>query len=361
MAETFGQITDELIAAISEEIKAIKEGGGSERVGLHDGQLAGVVAGRFIYDFFLESDLNVPADSPGQLLVGDQVYDAVIIALQGFEISIAIREDIGRRIPSATLVITPYYLLELLQRRLEDAKNGKLRANTAMPMRLFGRMASNTLALSTLPNSSEEPKPNDEQYKAVIKAMHNEVSFIWGPPGTGKTRTLGIIVRELVHRGERVLVTSHTNAAVDAALKPVVRAFGKDDLEQGVVVRVGTPQLDEPEIRNNTFLEAIVERKSAGLLIEQATLQAKKKSLEQHRLELLRIFAVLEQVQKAEKQLQDLQTKLHQTEEDKRGIEVVLESQRERIHGLRMKLQEAEKAGFLKRLFSGLNPDSDRY
>jgi hypothetical protein len=43
--------------------------------------------------------------------------------------------------------------------------------------------------------------------------------LVLGPPGTGKTRTITEIAAACVARGQRVLVTSHTNRAVDNVLK----------------------------------------------------------------------------------------------------------------------------------------------
>ncbi|HBQ19478.1 MAG TPA: hypothetical protein DEF51_52910, partial [Myxococcales bacterium] len=57
---------------------------------------------------------------------------------------------------------------------------------------------------------------NEPQRRAVTRALAAEtVSLIHGPPGTGKTRCLVEVVRQLVARGERVLVSAASNLAVD--------------------------------------------------------------------------------------------------------------------------------------------------
>jgi hypothetical protein len=60
---------------------------------------------------------------------------------------------------------------------------------------------------------------NDYQLRALAWAVAaDDAVCIHGPPGTGKTRTLAAFVAEAVARGERVLVTAHSNQAVDNLL-----------------------------------------------------------------------------------------------------------------------------------------------
>ena len=63
---------------------------------------------------------------------------------------------------------------------------------------------------------------NAKQAEAVGLAYGSEqVACIQGPPGTGKTRVLSLIVRMMVERGERVLMTSHTHMAINNALNKI--------------------------------------------------------------------------------------------------------------------------------------------
>lgn len=60
---------------------------------------------------------------------------------------------------------------------------------------------------------------NGNQRMSVLKALTaNEYLLLKGLPGTGKTQTLVALIRLLVLMEKSVLITSHTNSAVDNLL-----------------------------------------------------------------------------------------------------------------------------------------------
>ena len=60
---------------------------------------------------------------------------------------------------------------------------------------------------------------NDKQKEAVKKALNaTELCMIWGPPGTGKTEVIAEIARQEALRGNKTLISSQANLAVDNAL-----------------------------------------------------------------------------------------------------------------------------------------------
>ena len=91
---------------------------------------------------------------------------------------------------------------------------------------------------------------NAGQNRAVNLAVNAEdCALIHGPPGTGKTYTIARLIRALVARGDRVLLTAFTNRAVDNALE-ALRAQGFEDIQ-----RVGTTtgiREDMLDVRLNT-------------------------------------------------------------------------------------------------------------
>ena len=76
---------------------------------------------------------------------------------------------------------------------------------------------------------------NEGQNQAVNLAVNaQDCALIHGPPGTGKTYTIARLIRALVDRGDRVLLTAFTNRAVDNAVE-ALRDQGFED-----ICRVGT-------------------------------------------------------------------------------------------------------------------------
>lgn len=78
--------------------------------------------------------------------------------------------------------------------------------------------------INKLIEETEKKQPQNNQVKAIKKAVGNENIFlIQGPPGTGKTTVIAEVVEQLVKQGEKVLVTSQTHVAVDNVLEKIAQ------------------------------------------------------------------------------------------------------------------------------------------
>ncbi|MHA1654384.1 MAG: AAA domain-containing protein [Candidatus Thorarchaeota archaeon] len=119
---------------------------------------------------------------------------------------------------------------------------------------------------------------NNSQKRAVETALSlsDESPFflIHGPPGTGKTRVIGEIVSHLVEKQNdcRVLITSHTNVAVDNAIETFWQIAGKK--AQGKTIRLGPLQKVARAVRKR-HITAILQKSggiSDGLLVYGCTL-----------------------------------------------------------------------------------------
>lgn len=96
---------------------------------------------------------------------------------------------------------------------------------------------------------------NAAQKAAIEKSMQAATLFVWGPPGTGKTATLGFIVANYLRRGKRVLLVSNTNRAVDVGLLSVIDAMEAIglDIPPDEITRFGEPALVEERLPELTF------------------------------------------------------------------------------------------------------------
>lgn len=80
---------------------------------------------------------------------------------------------------------------------------------------------------------------DDSQKKVLAKILgltQGNLSLVVGPPGSGKTEVIAKAADELAATGERVLVTSHTNIAVDNVIEKLATQ------NEHQVVRVGRPE-----------------------------------------------------------------------------------------------------------------------
>ena len=108
------------------------------------------------------------------------------------------------------------------------------------------------------------------------------MTWIWGPPGCGKTKTLGEIVRFAFEKGKRVLVCSNTNKAVDQVLYSICQALGVEHpaMAEGKVLRVG--RIADKKLHkyaDYVTVEGIVERRTCALQERRGQIE---RSLELH-------------------------------------------------------------------------------
>ena len=90
---------------------------------------------------------------------------------------------------------------------------------------------------------SKRPDLNPSQNRAVSAALGSNLTLLWGPPGTGKTYTIAVVLEELLKLSEqdRILVTAPTHNAVDNVLRKFLANMKVNgNISQDQVIRVST-------------------------------------------------------------------------------------------------------------------------
>jgi len=262
-------LLDEFRTALREEVEAARRAASSAAVELTSGRRIGERAGSFQYLFSIESPLNIPDDSPADLLIAGQrgSIEATIVSVDGLSVIVSVPLDLGEFIGRARLQSDLTHLLRLLITRIEAM------ADAANP-------AGDRLLGIARPSGESESFEHDDLYKeqreAVASGLGRDITFIWGPPGTGKTITIGALATELHRRERSVLLVSHTNAAVDQALWRVAEAMNKEELEKGLVLRLGVAKDQRVAERPELLVETHVQRRSAELVVERDELTAEQ-------------------------------------------------------------------------------------
>lgn len=134
---------------------------------------------------------------------------------------------------------------------------------------------------------AEDGYRNPAQSDAITKAMRNRVSYIWGPPGTGKTATLGYIIANYLNAGKRVLFASNTNRAVDVGLLSALAAIQelRMPLKPEKLTRFGESALEHPQLEELNFEHQLDKRREQ--FVQEKQLETQKGSRDDVRRKML--------------------------------------------------------------------------
>ena len=265
-----------VIKAVQDEIEEIQNSPNAKQILITNGQLIGSLGESFRYKFDISDEFRSPPDIPIELHIGaeDVIVTGSILRCESDSfIELALDQFHGKYIPQAKLISRLDFIWKAAEKKLsglEEVQN--------LDVFKFALSPKPEIMYEDSVNEDwgEDYPPNPEQRIALKSSLRQKVTFVYGPPGTGKSQTIGWLVKELIRRGEKVIITSHTNIAVDNALQKICETKeGMGLRNSGDIIRLGEP-LNKG--LNDLRLPLVIEKKSAGLKqnLDELKLQANK-------------------------------------------------------------------------------------
>lgn len=224
--------------ALQGEISYLRKNGGKKQ-SLFDGKLIEFKKGKYIYSFESDDELSYPEGTPITIWHRQEKEEGSILGCEEFTIIIETKAKLGKDIPSIDISAEPWRLLNSLIERLTIMKSEP------------SQIVKSLICEGTNSIEHSDTEISRGQDTAVKMSFEQPITFVWGPPGTGKTQTLAKIVLKHIENEEKVLMLSYSNVSVDGAVKRVAKLAG-DTIKPGIFVRYGYPK--DKELLNHEYL-----------------------------------------------------------------------------------------------------------
>lgn len=226
--------------ALNAEIEEIDKNGNGSII-LTKGRAMPKIGSEFRYSFYVEYIPSIVPDTPCDLKISGETYSAIVISCEDTKIILATQKELEvSALGKVQLQTGSTQLMKSLIKRIEDNRTRKNELGDFMFSAGEGD-AFHKINKYTKPVSDDF---NEEQYTALKSAIENDVTFIWGPPGTGKTKVISVLLAEILNCNRTALLASHTNTAVDNALiktDSMIETKWADDEKNWPILRVGVP------------------------------------------------------------------------------------------------------------------------
>ncbi|CAG9621643.1 DEAD/DEAH box helicase [Sutcliffiella rhizosphaerae] len=184
----------------------------------------------YIYYFDTISIVTIPIGSIVKVEWGGMKTEAKVLSSEGKNMIIASENHIGDTLTEAYVVHDPWELLDNLIQRLNEiteSKKKRIRIKRLMNPQMPPKHPTNIIKSNV--------------HELILRSKYNPVTFVWGPPGTGKTYTLARVAANKYFKKKKVLLLSHSNQSVDVLVKEVSSFISKrNKFQDGDILRYGS-------------------------------------------------------------------------------------------------------------------------
>jgi len=185
-------------------------------------------------------------------------YEASVVEFKEQQVRISFESNMGEQIDELYLEWENDFVLKKIKAELEMLADKKIPTQLKA---LFNPDAHFNSYRHKITVKTDKQR-NESQNEAIHKSLDNNILFVWGPPGTGKTSTVGYIVANYLRLGKSVLFVSNTNRAVDVGLLNVMDAL--DHIQPGFdhnkITRFGEAALHNEQLEQVLFEQQVGER-----------------------------------------------------------------------------------------------------
>lgn len=345
----------QFVEALKQEIEAIQKQKDALATYIMDGQLVRETAGLFIYSFNLENFLQIADDTPVTVEVGGKKSKGFIVSVSGLRLEVAFEADHGASIPRASIVANSAFLLESLVKKFEESLPS---ASTKFQVSecVFSGQSQTIYQEGQDPKyGTANGKPNPSQEKAISASFQRSLCLIWGPPGTGKTKTIAQSVEAHIRAGRKVLLLAHANTAVDKALEDIAEQCAASYYENLGLIRLGVAQRKELEDKYPlVLLPNVMSKLAAHLIEEKAKLNSRKTQL-QRKLRIIEgLLAQREEIESSRRECSKREEELAQEQQRLESIASHLAGLKTRRTHTSAQLAGAQESpSVYQRLFGG--------
>lgn len=230
-------------ADLQEEINFQRKTGGT-KYQLAEGRLVEIgKRGGFTYSYDSESELHLPDGSEIRIWLNQNTWQpGNIVSCDDYAVMFHTADSLGnpQNLPEVEISSSPWQILDKLKTNIDT-------------LQVKSTPITDDLILHGYDHIQGGVPINKGQDLAESMASNQPITFIWGPPGTGKTTTLANIVKTCLAENRRVLMVSYSNVAVDDATWRVYNVCKSSvGANPGKLVRYGYPR--DEELLNHPFL-----------------------------------------------------------------------------------------------------------
>ncbi|HUC11696.1 MAG TPA: AAA domain-containing protein [Stellaceae bacterium] len=220
---------ERFVAALRALVKDMRRrGSGMRTVTLEYGKAIPLDGRQRGYRFPYDGDAELFEGAKVTIAIGNRSCDGRIVSVSSQWLVVSFDEDLGATIGTCVLRIDNTAMIDALADRLDKIRSGEAKLNLTLADDVLDNREAQVASRAVRNSPKSDPQLNAQQKEFVEHAIINAVTYLWGPPGTGKTRTLSTLNELLFDAQKRIFICSNTNQAVDQVLiKPLQDAHNR--------------------------------------------------------------------------------------------------------------------------------------